>query len=308
MTVLDPTGHRLSVSSHGGQMVSWAVPHKGRLLELLHHQPQFTEEDIQLDERGGSLVLFPFAGSQIVGSEQDRFKVQGKVYKIEKHGFALTSEWKLSLGPKSSPPRVTAELQTTSETLRKYPFRFKVRLTYILGKKQVKVLQEFENHSSDPMPVSFGLHPYFKVPFGEKSRREDMVLKGKLLSTSTAGEQKDWTGKTSAPKLPKPIVSQGMEENDFYTPGPWDFTLWDRKEHAGVRQFQPRAGGGLPHTVLVLWSGMTRPSSFYCVEPWFGPTNAANNGQGLQWIPGRKKNKPGYGFSVILMEFLEGRA
>lgn len=114
-------------------------------------------------------TLFPFIGRLTRG----RCLCYGVEYPMDIHGFAAHSRFSLSeLGGS----HMVLELSESEETLRQYPFAFKLKITYRLEENSLQISYNIENHSEKAMPFAIGGHPGFRVPLEEGEKFSDYVL------------------------------------------------------------------------------------------------------------------------------------
>ncbi len=107
--------------------------------------------------RAGIQILFPNAGSII----------ENPLYVgLKRHGFARNQEWQ----SKKNEDGFKEELSSNDETRKVYPFNFRFSVTGKFEKNSsFSLYQEVENKENDVgVPISMGLHPYFKVSDSEK--------------------------------------------------------------------------------------------------------------------------------------------
>ena len=109
-----------------------------------------------------SPVLFPFVG----GVNQKKYRVDGKEYAMNQHGFARDMEFSLISQAKEE---IWFELHSNEETLQKYPYAFVLKLGYKLKENSVEVCWQVENPSDKTMFFAIGGHPAFNCPVKELS-------------------------------------------------------------------------------------------------------------------------------------------
>jgi aldose 1-epimerase len=132
------------------------------------------------------------------------------------------------------------------------------------------VATAIENHALEPMPVSVGYHPYFKihdVPRDQWKVRvpalEHMILSAQLVPT----------GETKPAQLSNPMSLSGTQLDDVFTglirgeSGRAEFSVEGAKEKISVIY-------GPKYPVAVVYAPPGR--DFICFEPMSGPTNAFN--------------------------------
>jgi aldose 1-epimerase len=143
-------------------------------------------------------------------------------------------------------------------------------MTYRLRDGILEVETSIENHSTEPMPVNVGYHPYFKLHDSPRNSwkvtlpaKEAYVLSGSLVPT---GEKKPMP-------YASPQALQGIALDDVLgglvpgESGRTSFVVEGAKERIAVMY-------GPKYTVAVVYSPADR--DFICFEPMSGPTNAFN--------------------------------
>lgn len=113
--------------------------------------------------RGGVPDMFPNAGP-LIGSGHD-------FPELKQHGFARKSSgWKKGYGPESG---FSMQLLSDEETKKQFPYDFDHAISGEFKEDgSFTISQSVTNTETDKeMPVSMGLHPYFKVP---NERRRDI--------------------------------------------------------------------------------------------------------------------------------------
>lgn len=86
--------------------------------------------------------------------------------KIPIHGFLSYVEWAVVEAKSDSTAAwVTSRLEVFRQPawMKQFPFAHTIHMTYRLQSGALEVRTRIENHSSEPMPVSIGYHPYFQL-------------------------------------------------------------------------------------------------------------------------------------------------
>jgi galactose mutarotase-like enzyme len=218
-----------------------------------------TFEDPTANVRGGCPVLFPSPG-KLTG---DAFTQGGVHGAMKQHGFARTLPWEIVGTSAQGAASATLRLTSSEATRVQYPWDFTAEYTYSLRDRALGIEMLFTNESTTPMPFGAGFHPYFAVADADKIRA----------------------------RIPTPATrafdNTIKREIDF--PG-FDFTLPEVDLHLvdhGSAEASLRVEGGLSVTLRgspelsrwVIWS--LRGRDFICLEPWTGPGDALNTGEGL---------------------------
>ncbi len=142
------------VPERGGIITSWRIQGK----ELLYlDSERFTNP--QLSVRGGIPILFPICGNL----PDNTYTSAGQQYTLKQHGIARDLPWYVTEQETQENASLTLVLNSNEETLAVYPFNFQLAFTYQILGNSLEVRQRYTNHSSEPMPFSIGLHPYFSV-------------------------------------------------------------------------------------------------------------------------------------------------
>ena len=155
-TIRTPEGNEVSFSPDRGGIIT-SLKLEGE--EILYFDSK-TFKDTETNVKGGIPILFPNAGPI-----PDEIKTE-ELKNLKQHGFARDSRFtaeKLRNGFKET-------LTSNEETKKVYPYDFNFELEGIFEDDgSFTITQTVENMEKDnEMPISSGLHPYFKVPSTEK--------------------------------------------------------------------------------------------------------------------------------------------
>jgi aldose 1-epimerase len=246
-----------------------------------------------------TLAGIPFLAPWANRLDQFAFYANGKKYdfnpdlgnvrgKIPIHGFLVSSSaWKVvSVKANSGGAEVTSRLEFWKYPayMAQFPFAHTIEMTYRLKEGVLEVQTALRNLSTEPMPVSIGFHPYFRVFDAPRDRwklhlpaKEQMVLSSLLLPT---GERK-------ALAFPDPIPLEGLQFDDVFTSlvrgadGRAEFWFQGEKQKVSVI-FGPK------YTVGVVYAPKGR--EYIAIEPMAALTNGMNMAQAgtykeLQSIP-----------------------
>jgi galactose mutarotase-like enzyme len=211
--------------------------------------------------RGGFPVLFPITG----GLPNNELPLPQGTFTLPQHGFARNLPWRMA--PLADGRGVALELTDTAETLQTYPFQFLLRLEVRLAPGALEIATTVSNRSAEPMPFSFGLHPYFNLSSLEGVRFEGLpqeCLNHLTMAPAATAEQMQ-------------RLASGIDL--LVSPsGP-------------VRLVDEAAGATLelqlshPLDLVVLWTEPPRP--MVCIEPWSGPRLALLSGdRRIELAPG----------------------
>ena len=203
------------------------------------------------------------------------------------HGLlTYASQWNVTnVKADAQGAEVTSRLEfwRFPDYMAQFPFAHTIDMTYRLRDGILEVETRIENHSTAPMPVSVGYHPYFKLHDSPRNSwkvtlpaKDSFVLSSALVPT----------GETKPNPYATPQPLEGISLDDVLgglKPGESNrtaFVVEGAKERLAVLY-------GPKYTVAVVYSPAER--DFICFEPMSGPTNAFNLKQagkydGLQTI------------------------
>lgn len=246
-------------------------------VQLLHNGNRFPEGF----DSGMSPILFPVVGRSRIGDREGVYKLGGREYRIDIHGFAKDLPWELvEVGADDESAYATARLVDNETTRESYPFGFVFEMTYGIEGGAIV----FDATIDCEGPYCLGFHPYFKSPVlpaaGPKS---DGILK---VPASRLWEDENLvpTGR----KLPIPEkwpLAAGMPLGDEIDVAFSDMNADDTGTYrceltdpASRYQLTVEADNRT-YPEVVIYTPATDP--FVCIENWTAPPNALNTGWGL---------------------------
>lgn len=254
------------VPERGGIITKWRLDGK----EIFYlDEERFANPELSV--RGGNPILFPICGNL----PENTYTTGGKQYTLKQHGFARDLPW-VSFGYVSDEGvSLQATLHSNEQTQAVYPFNFQITFTYQLQGNSLNIGQHYTNKSSQPMPFSFGFHPYFTV--------QD---KNQLQFDIPSREYQD----------------QKTKENHTFN-GSFDFNRDEidvafkqlSSQTATVTDLSRKLKLTFDYdnvfSTLVFWT--LKGKDFYCLEPWSAGRNAINTGENLTIL------QPGASYSTF---------
>ncbi len=240
-----------------------------------------------------SPVLFPIVG----GLKDKSYCHNGKYFEMGQHGFARDMNFEMIEKTKTS---IVMGLRENAETLSKFPFSFRLNLSYELVDKKIKVGWQVYNPNDYEMHFSIGGHPAFMCPLGA-----DTVTGSVQTGTSSAGDGIATDADTiSQIDCYLHFDEEGPLGYHFLSPEglclPWELSLPtdggfvkldynffdndayvmyndrmrtvslagpDKKDYLRVNFNTPVYG---------IWSAKGKHAPFVCIEPWYGRCDAVN--------------------------------
>jgi galactose mutarotase-like enzyme len=216
---------------------------------------------------GGIPVLFPVCGRLTDG----QYEAAGRKYSMPGHGFARTSQWKVEETRDGDTGEIALVLEDNEDTLKVYPFRFRVEFRYVLEGNTLTLHQLYKNKGTVDMPFYAGFHPYFTV--GNKNALTFDINAGRYIDYNDS-QMKEYKGNV-----------------DFGHPVDFVFFLNDRNgSHYEMKD--PDKGRKLvietaeEFKYMVMWTMQGR--DFVCIEPWMAAPDAMNTKKDLYRLaPGK---------------------
>src|SRR5713226_7220471 len=170
------------------------------------------------------------------------------------HGFGRNLSWTVVNGEDDT-TRLSMQLSSSDATRPDYPYEFTFTATITLGEETLTYSLVMENHSSEPMPIAPGFHPYFAVTQSEKA---DVVTSGPPGFDTHAF---DWV--------------QHIPDNPY--PFPHQVTLQFPRRGTLTMSELPQDGSYALANMQVWSEPPTRPDhDFICFEPTVGSEDALN--------------------------------
>ena len=222
-----------------------------------------------------SPVLFPIVGTL----KDDKFFIDGNRHTLSRHGFARDSEFEVR---QLSSDKAQFTLNSSEDSLKKYPFDFSLTMTYSLSANFLSVEYSVENKSNRDMFFSLGAHPAFKVPLINGTLYEDHYLEFNKSETAPRWPISD---KGLIKEEPVPFLDNveriNLNKELFY-----DDAIVLKYLNSNVISLKATTHShGLDFhfegfSYLGLWAA--RNADFVCIEPWCGIADSVNHDQDLR--------------------------
>lgn len=215
-------------------------------------------KDASKSVRGGIPLLFPIAGNVT----DDTYTLGNETYHLPQHGFARTMPWQVT-DQSEADSSITLSLESDDETLKHYPFAFRLDYTYTLKGTTLELRYRHTNRSDKLMPFATGIHPYFAVsdktqlqvtlPSDQYQLKNDPAIQTFAGKFDFSQDEIDWAfvnlkGQSASVVDNSTGLKLTLQYDDSYS-------------------------------TLVFWT--VKGKDFYCLEPWSSPRNAMNTGTQL---------------------------
>ncbi|MFP4198837.1 MAG: aldose 1-epimerase family protein [Halanaerobium sp.] len=114
-------------------------------------------------------VLFPIVGRL----KKDKYQYKDQEYRMTQHGFARDKEFELV---EEDENYLTYVLEEDNNTLKIYPFKFRLQIKYTIKSNSLAVTYRVVNQDPKDIFFSIGAHPAFYWPLNEDEKKEDYYL------------------------------------------------------------------------------------------------------------------------------------
>ena len=241
-----------------------------------------------------SPILFPHAGKVV----DNIIEAKGGRYESGQHGFARLMEHDFV---DKTQDTIVLELCSSEETLKRFPYEFRLQSTFTIENDTVHHTLSVENLDEEKLPFGIGFHPAFALPFDDKHTATDYELRfSEMESPLCLG------------CLPK-----GLIHGDCYYLGtnlqsiPIDEKLFANDSHCMVNLrsrtlglYEKGTGRGVvcdisdfPYTLIWSKPGMPR---FVCIEPWQSLPSPENGSSDWNAKPAAAILLPGEVYSTTM--------
>lgn len=259
--------------------------HQGQTLELISSAPDY-DTLRKTPILYGNPILFPYPNRIRDGV----FAFRGKKVTVPLneperhnaiHGLVLDRPWEVVAKGASDDEGAWVALRFASSAFPEveavFPFPFEALYTYRLKDGALSNELTAKNTGSEPMPMGFGVHPWFPAPLSAKGRRSECRVKAPVSGVWELDDRLLPTGQIKEPlparDLSKNVPLASEEYDDVYTGlnqhGPSEVVLTD--PGTGV-EIAIRSDAVFRE--LVIYAPLFR--DIVCLEPYTCVTDAFN--------------------------------
>ena len=216
---------------------------------------------------GRNPLLFPVVGNL----KEGKIKINGETYSMNRHGFAREREFVIT---EQAEDHVVMELRADEDTLKKYPFNFKLQVCHRLEDSGFVTSFEIVNLDKREMPFCIGAHTAFCCPvFADETFEDyDIVFDEK--------EQADSLLLNSDGYIQKGKTVPFLRDSDRFALNYEPFEKMDTVIFSGLKStgvsLKHRLKGHGVHmdfegfTFMAFWTKGAQRAPFICIEPWHG--------------------------------------
>lgn len=211
-----------------------------------------------------SPVLFPLVGKVV----DNKYRAEGKEFSLGQHGFARTTNFWLVDATDNA---ITFALEYNVATLKVYPYKFRLEISYELAGNEVKVLWKVANVDDKEIYFSIGAHPALSCPIAYRENFEDCYLKFNKAEKSSRIPLAA-SGTLSHDRIP---TLDGTELDLNYELFKGDALVFDDLQSDEISVCSRKSSKsitirakGFPYWGL--WTPSQGGAPFICIEPWHG--------------------------------------
>lgn len=205
---------------------------------------------------GQSPILFPVIGRLL----DDKYRLNGKEYAMEKHGIVRKKPFKLVEKTSDS---LTFLQSDDEQSLQIYPYHFDLFVTFKLNGNALEVSHKVVNKNDYLMYYSFGAHPAFNCKIGDYLEFDNN--QASVLNEQIDEESYLMDNQVELLKNEKRITIEKdtFDHDALILSGYTDKVISLKSdEHSRVVRFN------FDSPVLGIWAKPNAP--YVCIEPWWG--------------------------------------
>jgi len=221
-----------------------------------------------------SPVLFPIIGAL----KNNQYEYNGQMYNLPRHGFARDLEFGVE---QIDEHEILFTLTHSDETLKVYPFEFKLGLRYKIFKASLCCTYEVSNPSTDNLLFSIGGHPAFAAPLNNEGVYADYYLQFNKDEELTYHHIVDnlISDQTSTLKLDEGKLF--LKHELFYD----DALVFKNLKSDKISLLNIKTYNGLDFDFkdfpfFGIWAA--KDADFICLEPWCGIADGIDHNQQLK--------------------------
>jgi galactose mutarotase-like enzyme len=259
---------QIEVNSFGAELQS---------LKTLENDIEYIWQRDPLYWNRSSPILFPIVGKLL----DNEYIYKDKSFSMSQHGFARDKEFKL-VEEKDSFFKFMQE--SDSETLKIYPFKYKLFISYEIKESKVLISYEVVNNSAEKMFFSIGAHPAFNWPLLDEKKEDCYFEFESCFDNKTLNTYPLVKNAISSKKLDITLdknrlnIKESTFKNDALILKNENINSIKLKNSKNDKSIQVDFNG---FSYLGLWS-KPNGAPFVCIEPWYGIADFTNHNKNIE--------------------------
>ena len=222
---------------------------------------------------GRNPILFP----HVSAPKNKVLNFGGKDCVVGNHGFLRRSEFKFESKTEDT---LVFSFKSNVDTLKEYPYKFKMTVTYRLVGSKVTITYSILNNDDKDMPFGFGLHPAFSCPIDPYKKFNDYRL---VFNNEEEGIT-DHTlpiNRELFKKYPTYLINECKSDSVTLTDG----TNGVKVDFTGFNK-------------CAFWTCEKAAANYLCIEPWLMQIDPEDITTPFEKRPGVRFIKPGAVFEI----------
>jgi galactose mutarotase-like enzyme len=209
-----------------------------------------------------SPVLFPIVG----GLKNNVYQYEGKAYELPRHGFARELEFDYEF---INDHEILFTLVHNEETLKVYPFEFRLGLRYKIFGASLCCTYEVYNPAEKKLLFSVGAHPAFAAPLNKQGIYTDYYLQFNADSDLTYHHIKENLISDQTSTIHLQDGKLPLQHHLFYE----DALVFKNLKSTSISLLNTKNYNGLNFCFegfpyFGIWAA--KDANFVCLEPWCG--------------------------------------
>jgi galactose mutarotase-like enzyme len=234
---------------------------------------------------GRAPILFPIVGTLTA----DRYRWQGQVFGLPRHGFARRSRFTVVEQDRDG---LILRLEDDDRLRAVWPFAFTLDMIFTIRDATLSMTARVTNRNDGPMPCSFGFHPALRWPLPGEAEKAGHVVRFDRPEPEPV-RRLDGAGLLHPMRRPSPVDGDTLALDDgLFVEDALIFDALDSRRlvYRGPNGSQVAVDyQGMPQ--LGLW--MKPGAGFLCIEPWQGHSDPVDFAGTIDEKPGTVIVPPG---------------
>lgn len=264
----------------GARLMNWNLSYPDGTFRDIIRWPDIESPDQVVKARGGNPILFPFSARTFHNGTIHQWKdPAGTVRPMPMHGIARQGAFEITSVDKKG---FNARFNPDSEAQKAYPYEYDFEVIYRFEEKEFNVEFRLTNRDKQPIPWSAGHHFYFTLPWQDNTTRNDYTIR--IPAKKAATQNKDGSLEpVERFKKTDRISNPGLVDRIHYGLTESIIECACDSDESRLEIEIGTSGHPKPGYAVVTWTA-SDDAPFYCIEPWMGPPNSAENEIGLHMV------------------------
>ena len=221
-----------------------------------------------------------FTGTfSFVGKVRDgKYRYNGVEYPMGQHGFARDMEFTFL---SQSEDEIWFVLESDEETLKKFPFAFRLEIGYKLVENTLKVMWKVTNPAEEEtLHFSIGAHPAFLCPVEEGTEQSEYFLQLDVNEAEYYSASMENGLKIPDKRVLKLENGRCQIKEGFFDMGDRGTYIFEDNQVKEVALVTPDGRAyvtvSFDMPLVAVWSPEKKQAPFVCIEPWCGRCDAVD--------------------------------